>query len=264
MKILGIFSFISIILSVHVSNAQEKTYTPKVENCDCQFKMDSTFIKIAPVHLKPLFSLPFEKIDSSFKTQCGYLIVPENRNKKTSNLIKLPFIIVKSKNLNKKNDPVLFTGGGPGTSSLDWALGITKSEMVKDRDCIVIEQRGTKYALPSLRTFVLDSAIKESYRKNLSKDSMVLVGVKRYKKRLEAKGIDLSGYNTDETVSDIHDLLSVLKIDSVNLLGISYSGGLMMAVLQKDSSRIRSLILDSPYLCSFLLMKMNLLILMKH
>ncbi|MEO8175004.1 MAG: alpha/beta fold hydrolase [Sediminibacterium sp.] len=37
-----------------------------------------------------------------------------------------------------------------------------------------------------------------------------------------------------------------MKIDSVNLLGGSYSGGLMLAVLQKDSSRIRSLILDSP------------------
>ncbi len=246
MKILSVLPLITIILTVNVSIAQKEAYSPVVENCDCQFKMDSNFIKIAPAYLKSFFSLPFEKIDSSFKTKCGYLIVPENRNKKTSNLIKLPFIIVKSKNPNKKNNPVLFTGGGPGTSSLDWALGITKSEIIKDRDCIVIEQRGTKYALPSLRTFVLDSAIKESYRKNFSKDSMVIVGVKRYKKRLEARGIDLSGYNTDETVSDIHDLLSVLKIDSVNLLGISYSGGLMMAVLQKDSSRIRSLILDSP------------------
>jgi pimeloyl-ACP methyl ester carboxylesterase len=75
---------------------------------------------------------------------------------------------------------------------------------------------------------------------------MVLEGTKRYKKSLEAKGIDLAGYNTDETVSDIHDLLKTLGIDSVNLLGGSYSGGLMLAVLQKDPSRIRSLVLDSP------------------
>jgi hypothetical protein len=47
-------------------------------------------------------------------------------------------------------------------------------------------------------------------------------------------------------VSDIHDLLKVLKIDSVNLVGGSYSGGLMLAVLQKDPTRIRSLVLDSP------------------
>ena len=75
---------------------------------------------------------------------------------------------------------------------------------------------------------------------------MVIEGVRRYKKALEEKGIDLSGYNTDETVADIHDLLATLDIDSVNLTGGSYSGGLMLAVLQKDSSRVRSLILNSP------------------
>jgi hypothetical protein len=102
MKILSVLPLITIILTVNVSIAQKKAYSPVVENCDCQFKMDSNFIKIAPAYLKSFFSLPLEKIDSSFKTKCGYLIVPENRNKKTSNLIKLPFIIVKSKNPNKK------------------------------------------------------------------------------------------------------------------------------------------------------------------
>src|SRR5262249_10932870 len=72
------------------------------------------------------------------------------------------------------------------------------------------------------------------------------IGTQRYKKALEAKGIDLSGYNTDETVADIDDLLATLHIDSVNLSGGSYSGGLMLAVLQKDPKRVRSLILDSP------------------
>jgi len=208
--------------------------------------MDSNFVKTAPASLKLSFSTPFEKIDSSFKTRCGYLIVPENRSKKSSRMIKLPFIVVESKNPDKRKDPLLFTAGGPGGSSLSWAIGATKSEIIKDRDCIAFEQRGTRYAIPHLRAFDLDLAIKESYRKNLNKDSMVLVGLKKYKQTLEAKGIDLSGYNTDETVSDIHDLLTVLKIDSVNLYGASYSGGLMTAVLKKAPTRIRSLVLDSP------------------
>ena len=236
--------FIALAQVVKAQDQQNRSV--RIETCDCLFKMDSNFIKIAPANLKASFSLPLEKIDSSFKTQCGYLVVPENRNKKSSAMIKLPFIIVKSKNPHKKNDPVLFTGGGPGGSSLDWALGATRGSLIKDRDCMVLEQRGTRYAWPSLRRFELDSAIKESYRKNLPKDSMVIAGLRRYRVKLVDRGIDLSGYNTDETVADIHDLLSVLKIDSVNLYGVSYSGGLMMAVLQKDPSRIRSLILDSP------------------
>ncbi|WP_461091024.1 alpha/beta fold hydrolase [Spirosoma gilvum] len=186
------------------------------------------------------------KIDSTFRTRCAYLIVPENRKKKNGKTIKLPFILVESKNPAKKKDPVLFTGGGPGVSSLGWAQGASKSLVINDRDCIAFEQRGTLYAIPNLDGPELGQAVRESYRKNLNKDSMEVVGVKRLKKSLEAKGIDLSGYNTVETVSDIHDLLATLKVDSVNLVGVSYSGGLMSAVLQRDPKPIRSLILDSP------------------
>jgi pimeloyl-ACP methyl ester carboxylesterase len=196
---------------------------PRIEPCDCQVK-----------------------IDSNFKTQCGYLIVPENRRKKSSNTIKLPFIIVKSNNPNKRKDPILYTAGGPGGSSLRWTSSLSNRVLVENRDCIAFEQRGTHFALPSLWSGELVEAIQESYRKNLPKDSMVIEGTKRYKKALEARGIDLEGYNTDETVSDIHDLLTTLKIDSVNLFGGSYSGGLMLAVLQKAPARIRSLVLDSP------------------
>jgi len=185
-------------------------------------------------------------IDSSFKTNCGYLIVPENRKKNNSKTIKLPFIVVYSKNSAKKKDPLLYTTGGPGGSSLGWARGAPNRSVTRDRDCIAFEQRGTRFAIPKLESGELSEAIKESYRRNLPKDSMMVEGVKRFKKAFEEKGIDLSGYNTDETVSDIDDLLVTLGIDSVNLTGGSYSGGLMLAVLQKDPARVRSLILDSP------------------
>ena len=204
--------------------AQKKpAYTPAIEPCDCSVK-----------------------IDSSFGTRCGYLIVPENRTRNNGKTIKLPFIVVKSKNPDKRKDPVLFTAGGPGGSSLGWARGATQSTIISNRDCIAFEQRGTRFALPNLWSTELADAIQLSYRKNLNKDSMVLEGTKRLKKSLEDRGIDLSGYNTDETVADMHDLLTALQIDSVNLLGGSYSGGLMLAVLQKDPRRIRSLVLDSP------------------
>jgi pimeloyl-ACP methyl ester carboxylesterase len=186
------------------------------------------------------------KVDSSFKTVCAYLVVPENRKKNNGKSIKLPFVIVESKNPLKNKDPFLYTTGGPGGSSLGWAEGVPRRSPIANRDCIAFEQRGTRFSIPQLSTDELDIAIKESYRKNLDKDSMVIDGVKRYRRAMEAKGIDLSGYNTDESVADIDDLLTTLQIDSVNLFGGSYSGGLMMAVLQKDPARVRSLVLDSP------------------
>jgi pimeloyl-ACP methyl ester carboxylesterase len=190
-------------------------------------------------------SCPF-KIDSSFQTRCGYLLVPENRTKPHSRTIKVPFIIAYSKNPDKRKDPLLYTTGGPGGSSLGWLRNPAGHSVILDRDCIAFEQRGTRYAIPVLDGPELSDAIKEAYRKNLNKDSMTLVGIKNFKKTLQSKGIDLTGYNTDETVADIDDLLIALHIDSVNLLGVSYSGGLMLDVLRKDPARIRSLILDSP------------------
>lgn len=214
--------FLILLAAKSAPGQSSPGYKPRIEPCDC------------PV-----------KIDSSFGSFCAYLVVPENRRRPGGNRVKLPFIVVKARHRTRQ-DAVLFTGGGPGNSSLGWAQGVTKGDLVADRDCIAFEQRGTRYALPYLRSFELDTAIKEAYRKNLDKDSMVIAGVKRYKKRLQEKGIDLAGYNTDETVSDIHDLIAALKLDSVNLVSGSYGGGLLLAVLRKDASKIRSLVLDSP------------------
>lgn len=242
----GIFkvSLLTVLLaSSAVAFAQPNQ--PRIEPCSCSFATDPKAIESFPPEYRNRFR-PLDKVDSSFKTECGYLIVPENRQKKGSRLIKLPYLIVKSKNPAKHKDPVLFTAGGPGGSSLGWAVNITRSVIIEDRDCIALEQRGTRYALPYLRSFELDEAIKDAYRRNRNLDSAALVGVKQVKKSLEKRGIDLAGYNTDATVADIHDLLSLLHIDSVNLFGGSYSGGLMLAVLQKDPARIRSLALDSP------------------
>ncbi|HTD40084.1 MAG TPA: hypothetical protein VK671_05650, partial [Mucilaginibacter sp.] len=65
---------IALIISFQLSApAQQKGYTPKIEPCACAFKADS-----------------------SLKTRCAYLIVPENRNKPNGKTIKLPFIYVES------------------------------------------------------------------------------------------------------------------------------------------------------------------------
>jgi len=223
----------------------KKNYKPVIQTCDCNFKLDSSYMATVPQQLKADSTFLF-KNDSSHQALCGYLIVPENRKKVSSKMIRLPFIVLKSKNPGKKKDPFLFTAGGPGGSSLSWVNNMQRSSVIQSRDCIAFEQRGTHFAIPNLRSFELDTAIRESYRKNLDKDSMWLEGVKRYKRKLEKKGIDLSGYNTNETVDDIIDLLKVLQIDSVNLFGGSYSAMPMLEVLQKTPSKVRSVILDSP------------------
>lgn len=205
-----------------IATAQQKGYTPKIEPCACAFKADS-----------------------NYKTRCAYLVVPENRNKPSGKTIKLPFIYVESKNPNKHKDPVLYTAGGPGASSLHGVTFIHNRAFFKDRDYIAFEQRGTWYAQPRLNCFEVSDAVKEAYRKGLNKDSMILVGVEACRKRLAAQGIDLSAYNTIENAADIEDLRRALNIDSINLIGVSYSGGLMMTVMRNYPQHVRSVVLDS-------------------
>lgn len=203
--------------------AQKQTYTPKIEPCACAFKADS-----------------------NHKEHCAYLVVPENRNNPNGKTIKLPFIIVESNNPNKHKDPVLYTAGGPGASSLGGVRYIHQREFLKDRDYIAFEQRGTTHALPTLSCDGMAEAVKEAYRKDLPLDSMVIEATKKCRKELTASGIDLDAYNTIENAADIEDLRRTLNIDSINLVGISYSGGLMMTVMRNFPEHIRSVTLDSP------------------
>ncbi len=104
------------------SSAQQKT-APRIEPSECIYQPDG-----------------------SHQTHCGYLVVAENRTQPYSATIKLPFIYVESNNPSKHPDPVLFTGGGPGLSSLHPVTSINRRSLLRDRDYIAFEQRGTHFA----------------------------------------------------------------------------------------------------------------------
>jgi pimeloyl-ACP methyl ester carboxylesterase len=214
--------FLIALVTPLVSAAQAEN-VPRIESSDCIYKSDD-----------------------AHKTTCGYLVVPENRHHPQGRVIKLPFIHVESNNPEKKPDPVLYTGGGPGVSSLHPVTSIARRSLLRDRDYIAFEQRGTHFAVPNLECEGAGQAVQQAYLGHRSIEDATLESVRRCREKLVRQGIDLSAYNTDESAADIEDLRRLLKIDSLNLMGISYSGGLMMAVLQKYPRHIRSLILDSP------------------
>ena len=215
--------FLGLLLVAPIASIAQQGNVPRIESSDCIYKADS-----------------------AYKTRCGFLIVPENRHHPQGLTIKLPFIYVESNNPAKSPDPVLYTGGGPGVSSLHPVTSIARRSLLRDRDYIAFEQRGTHFAQPNLECDGEGNVIQKAYLEHRSIDDAVLSAVKQCREKLTRQGIDLSAYNTDESAADIEDLRRLLHIDSLNLMGISYSGGLMMAVLQKYPQHIRSLVLDSP------------------
>lgn len=189
------------------------------------------------------------KIPKGQEFTFGYLTVPENRSNPAGNTISLPVYIFKSRSENPKPDPILYTVGGPGNSSMSASQYMNYYKYLDDRDFILFEQRGTQYARPNLDCPEWSKAIQMSNLPNFNKsqsDSLFNAAARQCKKRLENKGIDLNGYNTNEIAADIEDLRKVLNIEQYNLLTISYSTKIAQVLIRDYPKTIRSAVMDSP------------------
>lgn len=182
------------------------------------------------------------------KVRCGYLVVPENRPRKNSRSIRLPVIIQKSSSPTPAPDPVLRTLGGPGASSLRIVSGRRSSPWLAQRDVIVFEQRGTKFAQPSLNCPEVPRARAESRRANLDERTTtrhIVSAARICRDRLVGEGVDLAGYNSTQSAADIEDLRRVLGYEQWNLYGVSYSARLMLEVMRDHPAGIRSVAIES-------------------
>jgi pimeloyl-ACP methyl ester carboxylesterase len=201
-----------------------QNYTPKIEPCPCMTKLDPRLTSV-----------------------CGYLVVPENRQKPKGRTVKIPFVFARQPQQSATKNLILSTTGGPGYSTIANVDSIAfDSPYFRNGGVLLFDQRGTKKTIPCLDCEGIDAAIKRSYRENLSQDSLVGLAVKTCRNKFTAQGIDLSAYTTIESAADINDLRKVLKIDSLTLAGNSYSGGLMMTVARNHPEGIKSIIMDSP------------------
>lgn len=180
--------------------------------------------------------------------KCGYLIVSESRKIKNDKTIRLPIIILKSENPNPNPDPILRTFGGPGVSSLGLVGSRAASPWLKERDLIIFEQRGTKYAQPALECPEVNDARINSVKKQLGAEAARKNEIQAASvcyDRLVKQGINLAAYNSAESAADIGDLRRVLKLEKINLWGLSYSSRLMLNVMRDYPNGIRSVVLES-------------------
>jgi pimeloyl-ACP methyl ester carboxylesterase len=189
------------------------------------------------------------KISDEQEYTFGYLEVLENRTIQNGKTIKFPVYIFKSRNPNPKNNPIIYTVGGPGSTTMPSAQYMNYYKYLDDRDFILIEQRGNYYAQPHLDCPEWSKAIYESkipYFDTNKSDTLFAEAAKSCRDRLIKNGIDLNGYNTNEIAADINDLVSALDIKEYNLLTISYSTKIAQVLLRDYPQRIRSVVMDSP------------------
>ncbi|GAB1821798.1 alpha/beta fold hydrolase [Herbidospora sp. RD11066] len=171
-------------------------------------------------------------------TTCGYLLVPERRDAYQSDTIRVGFAVRRVDA--PKGDPVVFTNGGPGASSIQ--LTQTIAEIAPDRDVVVMEQRGGAFSEPRLECpEIVAGALKELAAAGPSKGDMALAA-RACRARLTA---DLRGYRTQEIAADVVELRRTLGYEKWSLFGVGYSTRTMLLAAAMDPEGATSVVLDS-------------------
>ncbi|MFD8882860.1 alpha/beta hydrolase [Streptomyces erythrochromogenes] len=94
---------------------------------------------------------PPEPIEALSGARCGVLEVPENRSRPGGATIELAVAVTPALTPAKPaKEPVVFMAGGPGADAFDDIPFLVESGLDKDRELIVMGQRGNLYDRPNL------------------------------------------------------------------------------------------------------------------
>jgi pimeloyl-ACP methyl ester carboxylesterase len=192
-------------------------------------------------------------VPSGYSPECGYLLVPENRTRADSPLIRLHVAIFRNRSGLTVADPVVHLAGGPGSSSLEVAgymFGQGLDAILDQRDLILFDQRGTGYSQPRLdcpeRSSITGTLLERGLA-SAGTDQIILDAFRRCRDRLVGEGIDLSAYHSAASASDLNDLRLVLGYDKLNLYAVSYGTRLALTLMRDYPDSVRSVVLDSVY-----------------
>lgn len=179
---------------------------------------------------------------------CGYLSVPEDHDQPEGKKINIAYVVLHTDNATTKEYPVIFLSGGPGGSSID-SLALEwwyKNPLRKDRDIILMDQRGIGYssALPNMY-----KELNAIMAKNATVDeeqSMIDELITNYAQMCRDKQIELRNYNTFQNAQDVGALMDHLGYEKYNLYGVSYGTRLARVTQDMFPEKLNSVILNSP------------------
>lgn len=190
-------------------------------------------------------------VPSGYNPDCGYLVVPENRSRLDSPLIRLHIAIFRSGIPDA--DPVIHLAGGPGSSSLSVAEYMFRqglSSIPNQRDFILFDQRGTGFSQPRLDCPERSSIAGMLLERGLASegtDQIILDAFRHCRDRLLGQGIDLSAYHSAASAADLNDLRLALGYNKLNLYAVSYGTRLALTLMRDHPEAVRSAVLDSVY-----------------
>ncbi|HEY5088878.1 MAG TPA: alpha/beta hydrolase [Polyangia bacterium] len=179
--------------------------------------------------------------------RCGQLIVPENRHTQTGKTISISVAILPSVTQPPKHEPLFYITGGPGGDAMG-DIEFLVPALIQDQDLIVLAQRGTLDAKPSLLCPEIDAFNAKAVSLPFDTPSTGVLHVAATKAchdRFVSEGVDLSAYNTLENIEDFVDLRKALGVTKWSLFGTSYGTYVALLMMRLHPEGLVSATIDS-------------------
>jgi pimeloyl-ACP methyl ester carboxylesterase len=179
---------------------------------------------------------------------CGYLVVPEDRSRPHGRTIRLMVAKYPARSVEKQPDPVVYLAGGPGDIAPLEVNGLITADFIRDRDILVVSQRGTMFSEPALTCESIDDFARVALGLRFYSEATKrahLAATEVCHRKLTATGAVLSAYNSTESAADFADLRKVLGYTAWNVYGTSYGSYLAQTLMRDHPDGIRSVVLDS-------------------
>jgi pimeloyl-ACP methyl ester carboxylesterase len=187
----------------------------------------------------PLHDCRLESTDvgGTAAARCGWYRVKENRDDPNSKELQLHVAVVPALRLKPAADPLVVLSGGPGQAASDLYLSVGPAfaRIRRDRDIVLIDQRGTG------RSNRLDCAFPDD-------SDLTRFEPERLRKLVQACLAAMPGdarfYTTSIAVRDLEEVRAALGYNSLNLYGVSYGTRVAQHYLRRYPQRVRTVILD--------------------
>ncbi|TCC37726.1 alpha/beta fold hydrolase [Kribbella speibonae] len=174
--------------------------------------------------------------------RCGRLEVPENRDVPTTRTIKIPYVVVPARDAVKK-PPLVFMGGGPGSGTIQLAFFF--ADLVRDRNVVLLEQRGGDRSDPDLDCPEADKRFADMFTHTEDPYAEADTVADAMQTCLKNFPGDPRGYTARNAALDLRDLRVALGYEHWSLYGLSWSTGVMAQLAALDPAGVDAVVLDS-------------------
>lgn len=198
------------------------------------------------------FVVPPEEIASQIGGfECGYIIVPEDREASGGAKVGLGFVRLAARG-EASEAPMFMLAGGPGSSLLKpETFSLFSAEFLgplrENRDIVILEERGSFHSVPALdcpmfhrlpwiaNGLGLDREASFALSRDVFTDCVA---------QARLHGIDLSKYNSLAIAADIDDARRAMGYPRIVYYGASYGAQLGQHMLRDFPDSLEAVILD--------------------